>query len=499
MAEKIFVQPAESATRFEAKRQGYTITFVNSPDFLECRCMYEPSNIGGNPLAALELQEHLAHFKIREGIIEESVVSLLLSAASGKSVSGLLLAKGMPMVPGEDGQISIAVVDDLAEEKSEKEETFEAVDFRHVQSFLNVEAGDLIATIKPPGSGKPGRSVTGNIIQPQSGAPVKLCIGENIRIGEDGNTLFAASAGRVIYKDGEISVSDIYEVEGDVDFKVGNISFKGYVEVKGDILDDFFVKATKGIKIHGNIGVCTVESDGDISFCGMNGQGAGIIKCGGNIAANFIYDTNIECAGNLLAETEIRNSHIKCLGSISINKGGLTGGEYFALAGIECGNLGSVTSLHTRVVAGVHYGDLTELNGLFNELKVLVAEFSAAPKGTLDMKAFAAKRAEITERTQAVRSRTYEQCNPKINVKKMLYEGVSITLGIITETINVERKGPVSIIENSIEGGLRFLGMTALSFNSQAIEETFVKQYQLDQQKKPIESTGGAIDENADS
>lgn len=475
------IKGAEPVSRLEVKRYGYTLMFEISTDELECHCFYEPSAIGGTPLTYPELQGHLEQFKIREGIVPESVTTLLNSAASAKSVSRLLLALGIPMIPGEDGQIVMAAADHAATETAEG--TAGTVDFRNVQSFLNVEAGDLVATITPPGPGIPGTSVTGKKIPPLPGAPVNLEIGQNIRLSNDGNTLFAEATGRVCLRENTISVEDIYVIDDNVAFKVGNITFKGYVEVKGDVLDGFFVKATKGIKIHGNIGVCTIESDGDISFCGMSGQGVGKIICGGSITANFIYDALIECAGDITVETEIRSSQVKCLGVITVDKGGLTGGEYFSLAGIECGVLGSRTSLRTRVVAGVHYKDLEELNGLFNELKLLVAEFTAAPKGTVDMKEFALKRAAVTGRTQEVRSRTYEQCNPKINVKKMLYEGVNITLGMISDNILGERKGPVSVIENSIEGGFRFLGMTPLSFKAQEIEQTFVQQQQLEQQK----------------
>lgn len=481
MAENQFIKGAESVSRQEVKRYGYTLVFEISPDEVECHCFYEPATTGGTPLTGAELQTHLAQFKIREGVIPESAASLLNCAASGKSVNGLLLARGIPMIPGDDGQIVMSVTDDL--EKSESDRKADGtVDFRHVQSFLNVDAGVLVATLRPPGPGTPGKTVTGKTIPPQPGIPVKLELGPNVRL-DDGRDVVSVLPGRVCCRGNAISVEDVYEIDGDVDFKVGNISFKGYVEIKGDVLDGFFVKATKGIKVQGNIGVCTIESDGDITFCGMSGQGTGSIHCGGSVYANFIYEAMIECAGDIRAEVEIRNSHIKCLGAIYVNKGGLSGGESFALAGIECANLGCVTSLRTRVVAGVHYGDLEELNSLFNELKALVAEFSAAPKGTLDMKEFTAKRANITERTHEVRSRTHEQSNPKLNVKKMLYEGVNITLGMISENITEERKGPVSIIENTIEGGLRFLGMTPLSFKAGMIEETFVQQHLLEQQK----------------
>ncbi len=482
MAEKQFVKGAETGSRFEVKRHGYTLAFEISPDGLECYCIYEPTTIGGTPLTNTELQGHLAQFKISEGIISESVSTLLNSAASAKSVSRLLLARGIQMTPGEDGHIVMGVADDLAKEETDEDDAG-TVDFRRVQSFLNVDAGELVATIKPPGFGQPGRTVTGKLISPLPGSPAKLEIGQNVRLSDDGVTLFAEATGRVCVRENIISVEDIYEIDGNVDFKVGNVAFKGYVEVKGDVLDGFFVRATKGIKILGNIGVCTIESEGDISFCGMNGQGTGKIVCGGSISANFISDAVIECAGSITAEVEIRSSQIKCLGVISVNKGGLTGGEYFSLAGIECANLGSRTALRTRVVAGVHYGDLEELNSLFNELKQLVAEFTAAPKGSVDMKEFAKKRAAITERTQNVRSRVYEQCNPKINVKNILYEGVNITVGIISDNILEERKGPISVIENTIDGGFRFLGMTPLSFTAQMIEQSFIQQHQIEQQK----------------
>jgi uncharacterized protein (DUF342 family) len=361
---------------------------------------------------------------------------------------------------------------------------YESVDFRNVQTFLNVDSGCLVATISAPGSGTPGKTVLGKNIAPQSGDPVKLKLGLNVRLHEDGTHVFSTDSGRVYLRGSTISVEDVYEIDGNVDFRIGNISFKGFVEIKGDILDGFLVKATRGLKVHGNIGVSIIECDGDVNFCGMSGQGGGSITCGGNISANFIYDTIIECSGSVTAAIEIRNSQIKCLGAISVIKGGLTGGEYFALAGIECGNLGSISALKTRVVAGVHYGDLEDLNKLFNELKQLVADFSAAPKGSIDMKEFAAKRADITSRTQEVRSRTYLQMNPKINVRVKLFEGVNITLGLISENIIEERKGPVSIIENSIDGGLRYLGMTALSHTAQTIERSFEQHLMFEQQRK---------------
>lgn len=485
MADNIFVKETGSVSRHEVKRYGYKLEFVISADAVECRCIYEPATTGGAPLTDVELQGFLKQFKIIEGVLPEAVALLLNAAATAKALDGLLLAHGTTMVPGEDGYIELAVSDQLAVESPDDVETG-VVDLRRVQSFLNVEAEDLVARVLLPGPGTSGMTVSGNVIPPQAGVPIKLEMGQNVRLGDDSLSIFATATGRVFCRGNEISVEDIYVVDGDVGFKVGNISFKGFVEVKGDVQDGFSIKATKGIKVKGIIGVCTIESEGDIAFSGMNGQGKGTVLCGGSLSANFIYDTSIECAGDILVDTEIRNANIRCLGALRVNKRGLAGGEYFALAGLETAILGNVSLLHTRVVVGVHYRDLEELNSLFNELKLLIAEYKDAPKGTFDPKEFALKRSEITERTQAVRSRSYEQCNPKINVKKILYEGVTITLGALTDIVREERKGPVSVTENTIEGGFRYLGMTPLSFKAQAIEQTFIKQNQLEQNKSRI-------------
>lgn len=461
----------------QAKRQGYTVTFEITPNRLECWCSYAPTGMGGSPLTESDLTGFLRQYKILEGLQEESTQRLLHAAATGAALSNLLLAQGRPMTPGKNGYIHLAV-QPAEKEEPETEKAENQVDFRQVQVFLNVDPGDLIGTIMPPEPGTPGMTIHGETIPAQAGAPLAVKIGQNVRLDDDGVSLFATATGRIYCKDADISVEELYTVSGDVDFKIGNILFKGFVEIKGDVLDGFSVQADKGIKIHGNVGTCTIRSQGDISLCGMNGQGRGSIVCGGNLAANFLYDTTIECDGNVSVEVEIRNCTINCLGAIRVAKGGLAGGESVALAGIETAVLGTVTSLKTRVIAGAHHRDLFEINQLFNELKQLIEQFSSAPAAQKNPMDFSVRKLAITKQIQEIRSRVYEQCNPKINVRKHLYEGVTIVLGTLSELVKEERDGPLTIIENTLEGGFRYLGMTGLEFKAADIEQSFVLQAQ---------------------
>jgi uncharacterized protein (DUF342 family) len=475
-------EPAQSK-RIEFKRPGYQLVLEISPDADLCVASYEPV-AGGAPLTRGELESYLGQLKISEGIVTEAITALTLVAVQGKPLYGATLASGTPMIPGAPGRIVLAAELTPTPESTEPPPMTAdgeplTVDFHHVQDFVNVDAGGLIGTVEPPGAGTPGRSILGGVIPPRAGKAFALKLGKNVRLDADGTSIYAEMAGRVTIRGEEVSVEEIYQVAGDVNFKIGNIDFNGAVEIRGDVLDGFRVKA-KEIKVQGNVGVCHIEASGNISLCGMNGQGKGTIVCGGNLSANFIYETDIECAGDLLVESEIRSCHIHTLGAVLVHKGGIVGGECVALAGVEAGILGSVTSLHTNIVTGVSYRDLAELSLCFNELKNLVARFNAAQKSSVDPKAFQAERAAITGRIHEIRTRTYARTNPKVNVRKMLYGGVTITLGVASEEFREERPGPMSIIENTIEGGFRFLGLTDLAFSAAAIEATFVQQHQLD-------------------
>ena len=460
------------------KKQGYTISFEISPDSLECRASYTPSGMGGTPMNEAELALFMKQYKIIEEIQPQSVENLLHAAATGIAANDILLAIGKPMRTGKNGYIKLAVTPPEVETAAaeEEESLSDQVDFRQVQVFLNVEPNDLVGTIIPPESGTDGKNIHGQVIPAKAGTLLNVKLGKNIRLADDQVSLYATAAGRIYCKGSDISVEDVYTVSGDVDFKVGNIQFKGFAEIKGDVLDGFSVKADKGIKIHGNAGVSTLESDGDIAICGMNGQGKGTITCGGTFSANFIYDTDIECDGDVLVDTEIRNCNISSLGMVKIAKGGLAGGDCIALGGVESAVIGTVTSLKTKVIAGVHYRDLIEINRLFAELKQLIEELKTSSTATQNLTDFSVRKMAITKQIQEIRARVYDNSNPKVNVKKHLYEGVTIVLGSLTEQVKEERDGAMSIIENTIEGGFRYLGMTALEFKAADIEKSFILQ-----------------------
>ncbi len=59
--------------------------------------------------------------------------------------------------------------------------------------------------------------------------------------------------------------------------------------------------------------------------------------------------------------------------------------------------------------------------------------------------------------------------NPKINALGSLMENVVITLGETTEEINYEHTGPISVIENTTSGGLRYRDHSPLQVMAEEI------------------------------
>jgi len=308
------------------------------------------------------------------------------------------------------------------------------------------------------------------VLTPQIVKPFTCKIGKNITVN-NGSILVAAATGRFCQTPGELSVEEEYVVKGDVNFKVGEINFNGFVEVRGDVLDNFDITASKGLTVTGNVGVCSIVSGGNVTFCGMDGQSKGSIVCGGTLHAHFLHDVDLECAGDVIVDVEIHNCSIRTLGRIVVDKGFISGGSCKARGGIESKNLGSPSGQHTKLVSGVNYQYSEELRELCATLAETEENAIQSQLDSLsDISFWQKKTSELQERIKAIKCKTDETANSKINVKAKLHENVRLKLGDTAETIKEQRDGPLTIIENSVEGGLRYLPMTSLDVRAADIE-----------------------------
>lgn len=480
----------------EFKEEAYDLTVESQKSQFECLASITVHDLE-NSIAPADLINLLKPLGISESLDLEQVAIFCTESAQGNNPKNFLLAEGVSPVTGKDGWFELAA--NTGKEKTEfKEDEKGRVDFKAVQTFSNIEPGQVIGIIHPPGEGTPGKTITGEPIPPQPGKPVNLIAGDGVKLSQDDTQAIATKAGRVVFENRYLTISEELIISGDVDLKVGNINFNGFVEIKGDVLDDFNIRASKGISVLGAIGACRIESDGPVSIGSMAGMGSGLIRCKGDLQARYLNQVTVECWGDVRVAYEIRNSLVKATGAISVPAGVITGGQSVSLEGIEAKILGARAGAKTILTAGVYFPDSDRLQFLRTRLKSITYQLKKTDE-ILPL----LKRKPLDELRNALREATelriiilskrqvklkveqdkltaelsnfemadQRNCNPKINALSSLKERVIINLGETTEEIKIELDGPVSIIENTQSGGLRNLTYSPLKISAGELEE----------------------------
>ncbi len=475
---------------------AYTLRIEAHNNQLECRANITVHNTA-NSIPPAELISILRNHDITTTVDLEQIAIFCSEAALGENPQQFVIAKGKEAIPGKDGWFELIVATgkeetDLVEDESGK------VDFKSIQNFSNVDPGQHIGTINFPTEGELGQTITGETFPPAEGKPCGIIAGNGVHFSDDGTQVIADKAGRAVMDNKILSIAEEFVVNGDVDLSIGHISFNGFVDIKGDVLDDFNITATKGINITGAVGVCQINSDGPVTIGTMAGMGTGKITCKGTLQTRYLNQVTVECWGDVNISHELRNSIIKATGSINIPKGLVTGGEIVALEGVEAKILGARAGAKTTITSGVYFPETDRLQYLRNRLKSLVDQISKIGQtlttlnripGSPQRKALREatelrigiltqrqvnldnEREELAEELINFATDEHPTANPKINVLSTVKEGVSINLGETREEITTEISGPVSIIENLQQGGLRYLSYSPLKVIADSLEE----------------------------
>ena len=464
------------------QQAGYTLYLQIPDNYLECRCSYVPHGQGA-ALSTDKLADTLKKHGVLDMIDQRACENFVVVAAAGRQQLNVLLASGIAPVAGTDGYFKLTASSATVVQNGDDDGG--RVNMYRVLKFINVVDGDEVGRIIPAVPGMPGQNIKGMLIAPQPCKPLRYTLGENIRLDEDGVILTATANGRFCRSGAELSVEKEFVVKGNVGFNVGSLNFKGFVEVRGDVRDNFDIIATKGLTVTGNIGVCSIVSDGDISFHGMNGQGRGSIVCGGTLRAHHIHRADIECTGDVIVDGEIHDCTIRTLGQIVVNKDTISGGSYIAMCGIEANRLGSPSARRTNLLVGVDYHYVEELKRTLEKLTKTQVEIRKACslEETTELRERAAS---LSDRIANLRNKTVAAANAKINVKKTLYENVQMKLGDVTETVHEVKAGPLTIVENISEGELRFIPLSSMEVNAADIEQAYIMRQKKSLGEKPV-------------
>ena len=406
-----------------------------------------------------------------------------------------VLARGIDAISGADGWFELTVK--ISGEDTEFEEDQEGnIDLRNLNAYSEIEPGQKLGIVHPPQDGTPGINVQGLPVPSERGKLFELIAGDGAFLKFDDRVAFAEKSGRALFEKKTISVVDQLVIPGDIDLSIGNIDFNGFVEVNGDVPDDFDINATKGIKIAGSVGACNIESAGSVNISSMAGKEIGQIVCHGDLSANYLNQVTVVCYGDVYVTNEIRNSQIKATGKIIVERGSIIGGKCTAMEGIEAKNLGTSSGQKTQLVAGIYFPDADRFDYLREQLRSINRQIESINDALLPLvqllkkndgaadtaklrqtvlneklKKLHEEKDHFTAEITASKPQDFKNKNPKINILKALMEGVFITLGGTIKEIRIERSGPMSIIENTRDGGLRYLTLSSMQVMAEQLEE----------------------------
>jgi len=465
------VKVAEPQTELPMDEE--VLVYVSQDGMVATMTLLPPE--GGKLLDYQDVMQALKDKGVVYGIDEKAIRQALDSRKYGEEV---IVARGLPPQDGEDARLTYH----FKTERKSKPEIREdgTVNYHSLDNIENVAKDQVLVTLTPHTPGVDGKTVRGTTVQAKPGKPLVLPAGKNVIISEDGLNLVAAIDGKAELIGGRVHVYSVHEVRNNVDNSTGNINFVGNVIIHGNVLSGFEVRAGGSIEVRGVVEGATLIAEGDVILRkGLQGAKKGVIKAGGSVTARFIENGNVYAKGDVTAEAIMHSNvvsgqYVRLIGKRAL----IVGGKVHAVMGISASTIGSPMATATVLEVGVspeireEYEQLKEeLQKLEKELQrveqalAVIAKMEASGRLPLDKRIIKQKalrtKDEYGVKIPAVKARLFELeetflggAHGKIHVKRVVYPGVSITIGQSTLNINDPIKY-VTFLRD--EGEIRFV------------------------------------------
>lgn len=319
-----------------------------------------------------EIKTALINAGIKHGL-NESLLERVCKTQD--AVSEMIIAEGDPPFDGNAGELIWHV--DIAQRDRPKINVDGKADFKQLNQFKTVQAGDEILSLSPGKPGKNGQTVTGKQIDPSHEVePLTIPAGKNTRISEDGLILYADIDGVATIKNGDVVIDNVFHIYGDVDFSTGNVKYDGTVMIDGDVRSSFRVEATDSIYIHGSVEAADIYSkNGSVVIQnGVLGRDRARILAGDDLQCGFMQDATASVKNNVIIKHYAINSNITSGGKIKVadNEGLIRGGKTVAEKGIEILEAGSDRNILTEMV--LSRSDIGEEQSKLWHIKINLAE-----------------------------------------------------------------------------------------------------------------------------
>ena len=439
------------------------------------------------PLIRAELEK--AKVAIDEQVAAR-IQSFVQEAALGQVSGRVLLAQGTAPVEAEDGRFEMA--QELAPQPENKPadgmapgRDSEPADYRAWNTVRTVEAETPIGRLIALSSGKSGIDVYGNELRPKK-SPRPALLGENVRLGDDGETVWATAPGRVVYRNGKVQVDDVLIVVADVDYSSGNVAATSDVHIRGTVRDLFNVYGKKAVIVDGAIEAADVRAEDHLVVRGgILGRSKGKILVANEVSAKFCVEADIRAGGDVRIDKEIINSKVHTDGRLFVERGSIIGGDLYARHGIVVNILGSESAVPTVLRVGASLEVLSKVREIeqANKKRLEAAEYirqlvqplldnvrrlSAAQKDRATELLFQAQSIEKEiEEARGKLEKLLDEGNPSedafVLIRGQVWQRVSIAIGDRMTELKTEMKGPLRIELRKINNVTEFAAVDQLS------------------------------------
>lgn len=305
-------------------------------------------NENGSEWTVQELKDLIASKGVKTEIIESSICDAIEKEIYDISIE---VSRGKEPVSGKDGYYVYHVATPEVE-SAPKELEGGKVEYVKTATHTVVEAGDLLAEYISATNGEYGYTVENTMLPPKRGKDLPKLKGKGF-YHEDGN-YYASSHGMVEITERGFRVTNLLEVDGNVDINYGHIDFDGDVNIRGDVKSGMNVRAAGNIEIKGHVGNCQIEAGKDIIVHnGMQGKFSGKLVAGGNIECKFFENSQAVAKGNIIVRS-VMNSQLEAEGKVMVEgkDAVVLGGAVHAVQGMELSEAGNETEIETLLVAG---------------------------------------------------------------------------------------------------------------------------------------------------
>ncbi len=261
------------------------------------------------------------------GVVEACRVKFLIhklcqSLKDGQKTAKMVkIAAAIPPKPGRDAEFSLEIEMD---KKAGELQADGSIDLRERNAVVSVNEGMLVARKRLVKKGKNGLNLFAKTIKAYDGRDLKISTDASIRVemDEENALYYAARTGNVNFISNNLTITDIFKVNGDVNYETGNLDVKSALIITGSVFPGFKVQAQGNLEIRGGVenGAQIIAQSDLIIGRGIMGSDSRIIVMG-NLHTAFIQDAEILVRGNAVTASYAFNAVIRALGSISILKG----------------------------------------------------------------------------------------------------------------------------------------------------------------------------------